>query len=328
MAINTTELARICNVSRGTVDRALHDRPGIKEETKAYILQMARERGYIPHLLASSLATGKTHTIGIIVFDLENRHFCQLVTAVQQQCSRRGVFCYICVSGKDQDQERRLVDDLISRRVDGLIIVPINQDASFCERLRNWGKPVVTVTNRLDGRFSFVGCDGGKAVYAGMQAFYDKGYRQVLFLCPPYRRLGKENLYAQEIRVDGFRRFCLDHPQMKGELIDQQDYLSVILQRIMQAREKIGVFCCSDHYALKVYRWARQQGFSVPREFGLMGFDGIDSLDYVEQRITTIFCPARQIGEISAACLLDRMEGRDEEDGRMLVCPVMEGETI
>ena len=328
MSITTQELAEICNVSRGTVDRALNNRPGVSARTKQLILKTARECGYMPHLLASSLATGKTRTIGIIVFDLENRFFSQMVSAIQQRCLEYGYFCYVCMSNKDQEQEKKLIENLMQRKADGLILVSVNQGDAFCESLRRWEKPVVTVNNRLDDSFSFVGGNGSEAVYAGMELFYEKGYRDMVFLCPPYRRRGQENLYAQEVRVEGFRRFLTDHPQMRGELVVEKDYIDHVLQLIRASGEKkLGVFCASDHYALRLYKAAREQGLRAPRDFGLMGFDGIDMLDYFDQRITTVFYPSEKIGQLSADCLFRMIDG-GESCSELLECPMILGETI
>lgn len=175
-------------------------------------------------------------------------------------------------------QESSLVRDLISRKVDGIILIPINDGKPFCDMLLDWGRPVVTVHNRLDGRFSFVGGNGDAAVYAGMEHFYQKGYRQVCFVCPAYRRLG--------------------------------------------------VFCASDHYALRVYQATREKGLSAPDDFGLMGFDGVDTLNYLDKRITTLFYPAEKIGELSADCLYSMMHDKAPAREVTLDCPIIEGQTL
>lgn len=329
MSITTTELAKLCNVSRGTVDRALNGRSRINPQTKELILKTAKERGYVPHLLASSLATGKTHTVGLIVFDLNSRHFAQMVTSVQQHFSKQGIFCYICITEKNQAQEISLVRDLIARKVDGIILTPINDSKAFCDMLIDWGKPVVTVHNRLDERFSFVGGNGDTAVYTGMEHFYRKGYRHVCFVCPPYRRLGQENLFAQINRVNGFRRFMQDHDDFRGELIVDINYLDLLLQKIQEHREeRLGIFCSSDHYALRIYKAARESGFSAPTDFGLMGFDGVDTLYYLDKQITTLFYPAEKIGELSANCLYDMIHDQAPTKEFMLDCPIIDGQTL
>ena len=118
------ELARLCGVSRGTVDRALNGRPDISDKTRAHVLKIAQQNGYVPNVLARSLVTGKSNTIAIVVFDLRNRHFAQMINAIQQSIFQAGYFSYICITEKDRKRETQILRDLAARKVDGIIIHP------------------------------------------------------------------------------------------------------------------------------------------------------------------------------------------------------------
>src|SRR5690554_6695584 len=83
MGIISKDIAKICGVSRGTVDRALNNKPRIKPETKERILKTAKELGYRPDLLARSLVKGKTMSLGVVVFDVRNRYFAQLLNSIE-----------------------------------------------------------------------------------------------------------------------------------------------------------------------------------------------------------------------------------------------------
>lgn len=328
MSITSNELARLCNVSRGTVDRALNGRGGISPETKERILEAAREYGYVPHLLASSLATGKSHTVGVIVFDLRSRFFAQLVGAVEQQMSAMGFFTYVCMSEKDKDAERQILLDLISRRVDGILLLPVNDGDAFKELVRAQSTPIVTVSNRLDPLFHFVGGDDRAAVYRGMERFYQKGYRQVHFVCPPLRRQALENISAQAERAQGYLDFLRDHPEVSGGVLMQPDYLDAVQALVEQAREPLGFFCSSDHYALKLLAMAHQKKYRIPGSFGLMGFDGVDILDYLETRMSTINYPAKEIGTAAARMLHDLIARRGAPMEHLIPCVPLPGDTL
>ena len=89
-SISTTKLAKICGVSQGTVDRALNNRPGISPSTKEKILKAAKEYGYKPNIHARSMAGGKSQLIGVVVFDLKNQYFCNILTRLEGYCSTLG----------------------------------------------------------------------------------------------------------------------------------------------------------------------------------------------------------------------------------------------
>jgi LacI family transcriptional regulator len=112
-------------VSQGTVDRALHNRPGISAETRERILLTARQLGYRPDQLASSLVRGRTMTIGLVLFDLYNRFFAQIASAVEENAKSRGYFVYLTLTRKDLGEEKSCIERLAGRRVDGLILCSV-----------------------------------------------------------------------------------------------------------------------------------------------------------------------------------------------------------
>ncbi len=328
MAITIDKLAKLCHVSRGTVDRALHNRGAIDGETKQRILKTAKEYGYTPNYLASSLARGKSGSVGVIVFDLNNRFFTELVSAMEAEFRSRGIFSYICLSEKQRHLEKQLIEDLMRRRVDGIALLPINEGAEFEAFIRGLPVPVVAISNRL-GRVHHVGADEAHAVYCGMDQFSRQGYRTVHFVCPPIRNLGTENLHTQLSRLEGYRLFRSLHPEVGGEEIISGDYLERVLSLASRDGERPGFFCSSDHYALKIFRVARERKLPIPEAFGLMGFDGMDNvLNYLEKKLTTIHYPASPIGECAARTLDQLIIGEIQPEEQLLPCALLPGDTV
>ena len=324
MAITAAELAKMCNVSRMTVDRALKNKKGIKEETRLRILKVAEEYGYRPNFLASSLSTGTTHSIGIIVFDLYNQHFSYMVNAMESYLSEQGFLSYICISDKNPERERQLIDDLCDRKVDGIAFVPINLSSEFCDHVQAKGVPVVAVSNRLKG-FPFVGGDGAAAVYSGMECFYNHGYRTIHFVCPPMRFKDQQNIYTQEDRLNGYLNFVKTHPEVHGEVITTSDYIDRLVRLVSDPKERPGVFCSSDHYTLMIRKRFIELGWDLDKCCYLMGFDGLDYLNHLTPRPTSVYYPAEDIGRAAARMLLNMIHGLPTEKEVLLPCPIMHG---
>lgn len=328
VAVTINDLARICNVSRGTVDRALHGRGAIDPKTKARILSAAQAHGFLLNHHASSLKTGRSRSVGLIVFDLNNAYFTRMVSAAQHEFLARGLFCFICLSDKDKRQEQRLIEDLVRRQVDGIALLPINEDRAFSEFVQRLPIPVVTISNRLQG-VHHVGADGDAAVRSGMSYFREHNYRTVHFVCPPARNIGRENLSTQLNRLEGYRQFRAMHPDMRGEEILNEDYLQRVRALVMAGGECPGFFCSSDHYAFKLFRMAREEGLAIPDSFALMGFDGMDNvLNFLEKKLTTIHYPAFDIGTCAADMLSNLIEGEDQPMEHLLECKLLPGETV
>ena len=324
MAITAAEIARMCGVSRTTVDRALKNKAGISPNTRRRICEMAKRCDYHPNYLASSLSTGSTRSVGVIVFDLQNPHFARLVNALQQTLADEGVLAYICISGKDKQRELELIEDLLSRCVDGLALVPINFGMDFEARLRSLSIPAVALSNRLNG-LPFVGGDNERAAYAGMERFYAHGFRTVHFVCPPMRFRGTENLSAQEERLAGCERFRREHPDMLGETIATADYVERVSGLLRKTSEKTGVFCSSDSFTLRLRRHFLDLGGNLETCCTLMGFDGLDFLEQLTPRPASVCYPAEEIGRRAARLLLDLIHGRPAEREILLPCPLLSG---
>ncbi len=119
MAITTKDLAQLCGVSRTTIHRALNGTGRIKPETKEMILQVAKEHGYRPDLLATGLAKGQTYNIGVVVLDVKNRYFAQMLSTISTEAYARGYGVNITLHGGDAGTEREQLTRLADYRLTG-----------------------------------------------------------------------------------------------------------------------------------------------------------------------------------------------------------------
>jgi len=331
MPITTKEIAEICNVSRGTVDRALNGRPGINSKTREFIQETARKYNYRPHLIASSLSLGKSMSIGVILFDLKNRYFSQMSNTISVSARNRGYFTYIAVTEKDIDSEQQILHNLASRRVDGLIMLPITQGNVFINELKNLEIPVVTVGNCLPG-IHHVSINEFKAAYDSARYIHRAGYKRICFICPPLRKKGAQNgLYninSQEQRAQGFIRYMKSIRKVQYEILTEKDFSSVAVSMVRKSKEKIAFFCSSDIYALELLKKFRALDISVPRDAGLMGFDNLDILAYINPLITTVSTSIEEAGEKAMENLFRLIQGEKVENICYVPYQICPGETL
>ncbi|MBE7044251.1 MAG: LacI family transcriptional regulator [Ruminococcaceae bacterium] len=200
--ISTGQLAKICGVSQGTVDRALHNRAGIKPETREKILRVAHQFGYRPNAYCEF--DGKKHTglVGILVFDLYNAYFSHLVMSLERELRRNGYCALVMFSDKDKQQEIECVERMYNAGVDGLILAPVNDGVVFSSFLKSWGIPAVTLGNRLEGT-KYIGVDNFEAMKQLTGKALSAGWKKFAYFAPA---LGYQeaNLYGQEERFRGF----------------------------------------------------------------------------------------------------------------------------
>ena len=327
MSVTTKDIARICNVSRTTVNRAFNDSGRISEETKKLILDTARELNYRPDLLATSLKNGKTKSIGVVVFDVKNRFFAQMLNAVEAKASNLGYSVNISLHGKDKTKERDMLQRLVDFRADGILLSPVSKDASFASFLKELGRPVVIIGNRINSDIPFVGIDEERAARQAVRKITENGYRRIVFVCPPLVDQGNENIYSHEQRKRGFISE-INSLSIENEIIGSWDYLDRV-QRIMRDNgPRTAFFCSGDVYALDIMKTLRNEKLSAGRDYGIMGFDNTDILDYIIPRLSTIDNEIERVAERAVEVLLSLIEGKETAYESILPFEIVEGETL
>lgn len=181
--IFTTQLAKICGVSQGTVDRALNGRKGISPKTKEKILATAQEYGYCPNIHARSIAGGKSMLIGVVVFDLENQYFSDILTAIEKEFTANGYSTIAMFTNKDSKKEITCIENLYHMSVDGIVLCPINKGEEFENYLLSLNTPIVTIGNKLDN-IPFAGIDNALSMRETVEYVLSKGYEKLIYVKP------------------------------------------------------------------------------------------------------------------------------------------------
>lgn len=328
MGITTKEIAKICGVSRGTVDRALNGKGRISPTTKEKILSVAKEMGYRKDLLARGLVKGKTMFIGVVVFDIRNHYFSQMVNAIELQARANDYFVNISLHEKNQEMEYQLVNSLVDRRVDGILICPVNKGPNFAKFLKRLPIPVVVIGNFVAPELPFVGIDEKQATEDAMSLLLSKGYERIIFVCPPLSDRGMENVYTHEQRALGFIEFSKKYQNLEFIIISTWSYLKELDILLKKKGKKTAVFCSGDIYALQILLHFKKIGIRVPDEIGIMGFDQIDMLEFVTPSLATISNEIEQVGRCAVNMLVDLMNERQTDTHILIPHKVLDGESI
>lgn len=309
MAITSKEIAELCGVSRGTVDRALNGKDRISPKTRDRILAVAKEMGYHKDMLARGLVKGKTMYIGVVVFDIRNHYFSQLVNAIELEAGTKNYFINIALHEKDKEKEYQLINSLVAHRVDGLLICPVNKGKEFEKFLLNLQVPTVIIGNYVSNKLHYIGIDEKQAAIDAVNLLANKGYETIIFVCPPLADREKENIYAHEQRTYGFID-ATRQQNLEGIIISTWDYLHELDMILKCHKTKIAVLCSGDIYALQVMQHLRVQSVQIPNEVGIMGFDNIDMLEFINPALTTISNSIEQVGRTAVNMLIEKMNGK------------------
>lgn len=329
MGFTTNDLAKLCGVSRTTVIRALNNTGRISDSTKELILKTAKENGYQPDLLARSLAKGRTNTIGVLVLDSKNRYFAQMISAVSSIAEKSGYGVSISFHNNDSEKEIEQLKRFAAYKVDGIILSSINAGDEYKNFLNEIGIPIVSVDNMITEEIPFVDISQRKAMKAATEKVLSRGYKKLYFVCPPIAGDINKNTYVHRKRLEGFNQAVenYNNPVDIKYLLDW-DYLEKIDKE--QVDNATAFICTSDEVALDIMVLLKNKGLMAGEDYGLHGFDNIDTLRYLTPRLDTIDNNVEMVAQEAIKLLLDLIDGKESNQERRIIVPfnLIDGATI
>ncbi len=310
--ITVKDLAQLCGVSIGTVDRAINNRAGINPQTKEKILQTARELGFVKDQNALNLRSGQSKIIGILITDLGTEFLTSLITSVEEAAAERGYAAVIMMSRYQPAREAACVERMRAMHLAGLIVLSVLPDAECYRELAEKGVPVVAVGNRVPG-LPFVGIDDYNAMKAGTEYVLSRGYKRLVYVAPVLERAQSQNIYAQAQRYRGF----MDAAARADEamVLDTKARCEPCLTSLQPDGIPTALICPTDVYTVRCLP-LRERGI------GVLGFDRMELIARLVPGLAGIRCPAYDIGRQAVRVLL---EGGEDT---ILPFSIMEGNTL
>ncbi len=327
MAITTKDIAERCKVSRTTVHRAFNNTGRISEETREFILKTAEEMGYKPDLLATSLKKGKTGNLGVVVFDVKNQYFSEMLNALELEAQKNDYFINISLHQKQPLKEREMLERLAGYRVEGIVLSPVSRGKEFEDFLVQLETPTVIIGNKFGTKIPYVGIDEKVASKEAIEIIASKGYKTIYFVCPPLADMDKENIYSHVQRRDGFIETC-EKLNISGKVIDKWEYIPEVEKAIENTREKVAFFCSGDVYALEIMKALKEKKLKAGKDYGIMGFDNIDMLDYITPRLTTIDNSINRVSSKAMEVLLNQINDKKVDLVNIIPHKIINGETL
>lgn len=321
------DIAERCGVSKGTVNRAIHDKPGINAQTKARILEVIADLGFQPNYHARSLATGKTETIGVLLPDVSNEFFAMVCTEIEKLCWTRNYVMNLAFSNDRPEREDAIIASFLDRNVDGMIVFPVSRGSAV---LRNAAvrRPLVLLLNDLSlPNTSIVLVNDYNAMRDTVQHLVDLGHRRIAYIDGYLHYSASYNDSINRARSRAYRDALGDYglavdPQLTAEFqpsfYDTADYS--LLRSFLAAEDPpTAIACFHDRIAIWVTRGLIEMGYSVPHDISVTGFDNIRELQYIRPKLTTSAVPTRRLAEEALSVLFSRFEAPESEARRVLI---------
>ncbi len=309
-------IAEIAGVSISTVSRSLREDSTANEKTTSRIIEIANQVGYYPNLLAKGLRQNKTFNIGIIFNDLNNPFYTEILSEIGIVLNEKKYSSFICYSHYNLDQERQNIILLLAKKVDGIIISPIDEKSENIKILsQNNVEAIIIDSFPYFKNHSYVYSNHRMGVELATEYLIKNGHRTILLITAP----AQEKIKATHF-IKGYIHTLKKHKiPVREELIIQSEELSIesgyeTFKKLLTENIKgknidfTGIVTISDLLAIGIYKVANELGFSIPGNYSIVGYDNIEVTSALTPPLTTIHQPRKRIGRESILLLLSNIE--------------------
>ena len=312
--VTIKDIAKEAGVSIATVSMILNNKDKyISQATRSRVLEIADKRNYVTNVVARSLVTKKTGTIGLIIPDITNPFFPEIARGAEDMASREGYSVIYCNTDDKLKREDRYIKILTEKMVDGIIFAhSAERDGTGLKMCR---VPIVLIDRdsqeaNVAGR---VLVNNEQASRRGVGYLLERGYKKIAYIA------GSMCTQTAKDRLSGYQKALEDNGiayrlewVKKGEYRSQWGY-----QAIMELQsEGMGfdaVFCGNDLIAVGALKALKELGIRAPRDMGIMGFDDIYLASVAAPPLTTVRQPIYEMGYKAAELLIHTLEGRKVE---------------
>ena len=318
MAPTIKDIAKEVGVSYSSVSRGLNGKKGVSEETRKEIEQKAVDMGYQPNDLARGLVNKVSKTIGVIIPDITNPFFNEIVKGIIEASTKENYDIFLCVSNWDGEREEAYLNALRKKQVDGIIIKPArDQDVSLFKAIKT---PLVILENwsNLENACS-ISLNNMEGGYIATKHLIECGYKNIGFLA------GKKESLSSKERLKGWCKALNEaninkiKPIYTGFSIEGGYAATKVL---MENNPEIdGIFAADDVIALGALQYLSEKNIEVPQQIGVIGFDNISYSRLPQIMLTTVNQPVYEMGILAFEKIFATLQGRDDVEKIILLQP-------
>ena len=323
MGVRLKDIAEELNVSMVTVSKVLRNKPGVGETTRNRVLRLARKLNYRPNLLASSLASGKSYTVGLIVPDLVHTFFAELAKGVSSGLREHFYQLILASAEEEPKQERQEIEHLLARGVDALLIASCQDNAAGFKSLVSAKIPYVLIDRLLPKLDAFfVGTDDVAAGRIATEHLIRLGRQRIA-------HIGGEKMSTSVGRLNGYKEALAgNHIPFRPEYVAVRSKLeevgiqvgtSAMSDLLKLKKRPDAVFCYNDLTAIGAIHCLLANGLRVPEDVAVIGCGNLRLSSYLEVPLSSIDQSAHRQGFEAAGLALSLIAGKQKHGATHLL---------
>ena len=318
--MNIKKVAEHANVSTATVSRLINKTSYISPETAKKVWSAIEELGYYPNINARGLASGRSLLLGLIVSDIVNPFFPELVKSFEEYAVEKGFEVITANTNYNPARTAMRVRSLIERRVDGVAVMTSEMDQALIDELSTRGIPIVFLdTGEIQENISNIRIDYEQGISEAVNHLLELGHRRIGFISGPL------DLKSAKIRRSAFLKFLRQKGIIeKKELIVVGDHKisggRTAMRQLLEVKDRpTAVFASNDLTAIGALQELRTHGLHVPTDISLVGFDDIALAESTDPPLTTVNISRSLVAEAAFNSLYELISGATEIGRELLV---------
>lgn len=322
--VTIKDVAKKSGFSVATVSAVINGAPIVSPKAKEKILEAIKELGYRPNAIARSLKNAKTSSIGIILRDITNPHYSEIVSGLEEIAWTNNYEVFLCNTENSLERELKYIDNLMNKRVDGIVIATSSlKREQYYDKLRMFGIPYVFLNRRPEELFDYecyVGGDNRLASVKVIDHLYQLGYSRIAYLGGPIN-------------------FSTFHERLSGFLEGMEKYGLVVRSEWVRSRDEYTmergyeeakqfihnhsmpevIFCSSDLLAFGVYMAFKKEGICIPDDVALISIDDNRFGDLIE--LSSVNMQNKEMGRQATKMLMRLLNNEPIDKREVLLEP-------
>lgn len=317
------DVARMAGVSPSTVSYVLSGKKSVRPETAQRVNDAVKALDYTPNLLASGLKTNSFMTVGVIVSDIKQVFFSEIIENIAHELDKEGYCMILCDSANDPTKEKQHLQQMLARNIDGLIIIGSGiTDGSELERR---GIPIICIDRTFGESLTTVKTDNILGGMMGTRYLIQKGYRRIVFAGVKTLRFSQERWhgYCNAMVENDLSENIMELRLEDGFIESAERKMSEYLEENKPGEDFDSIFCITDYIAIGIMRALKKKGIRIPEQVGVLGYDDIEFARFTEPELTTIAQPKKQLAVACVECLLKMVRDKEQVPHQTLFAPYL-----
>lgn len=310
--VTIRDVAKESGLSIATVSRYLNGKGYLSEQSEKKIKEVMERLDYKPNEVARSLSIGKTNTIALIIPDITNPFFPELVVAIEGVARTRGYSLFLINTPEELLHSNGFWRSLESRFIDGLILGSFQFTGEVLKGMENMNLLFVRIDRAVgDDENNSFGVDNSEGAKLAVEHLIEVGCKKIAHISGP------SSYPSSSERLKGYREAMKRYLPLQEECIYEGDFSLESGQKLIKKllndhRDCDGIFFGNDLMAIGGLKTLKQMNIQVPEEIAIIGFDGIQLTQMVDPEISTIEQPIYELGKLATTHLIDMIEKKNE----------------